>query len=1492
MRYHDPDTELVGGPTDALNFQNLSQSFGQGGPSLPPEVHSALAHALSGAVGSSVACLATYPLDLITKRLQVQRQVQRLSRARSRTGSKSSSRNSRKSTKKGHRRTESEPVVTEEEFVTEEPDGSVTIIKKIEERAEVIEEWDEEDYEAGSDEYYDGVFDACEKINYVEGWGGFYTGVFQDLARSVGNSFWYFATYNYLRQHRARAHNGGHIPVLEELAIGIAAGAVSKFFVSPISTIVTRKQTAAVLHPRGKTGVINICQDIMQEKGITGFWSGYTASLILTLNPSITFVLYESLKSAIISKKGRLRSGETFLLAAVSKAVATGLTYPFAVARTRCQVTRDSEDYVFFETHNLTEEEQVKAKKKLRKNAKKAGGVLHVLVDIIRREGVGALYDGVGAEVMKGFFSHGVSILIKESIHRAILSLYFTVLKAYHLSEDRSIKATAKLVAKEAYEGASATQKKIIDTGYKGAQKVGGVFSSSKNKVGSLVTSSKERILGRKENIIQSAHVGIKEKIGVSASALATASASALSGEKKTSLDVRDERRDHLTDRIEHVSVTEKETTIIRDTHKGSSAVGSATAKKTASSYGGDWEAGELSTLAKDRIEQWREEVSGVAVVDSETKSNAGSSFSMEKTQSKLFEAGHDSKSHAGSFGMEKTQSQFLESGRDSRNNHTTGFAVKKTESTFNDSGLDSVSHAGGFEKTKTKIFETSHDSNSHAGSFGMQKTQSKFFEAGHDSKSNAGSFGMEKTQSQFLEAGRDSRKNLKVAFADEKHQSKFIQTGLDSRSNTSGFAVEKTQNKLHETGHDSKSHAGSFGMDKTQSQFLETGRESRNNQFTGFAVKKTESTFNDSGLDSVSHAGGFEKTQTKVFETSHDSKNQFGDSHHAKFDTVRDDRSQIAAEFKSKFSDTGLHTASHKGGSTVKKSESRFSEADIDARSQVGGVSLEKTQSRLFETGHDSKSHTGGFAMEKKSSQFIETGRDSRNNLAANFVVEQNKSKFSETGLDSRSHAGGFLTEKTQSKILETGRDSRGEVGEFSIKKSESKFTESGLDSRSHAGGSYSVEKVNSIIEADRDSRNHHHNTNIGGFTVEKTQNKYSEAGRNENFAMEKSQNSVVDSRSNVSSLNVELSGSRRAESRDAHSNFDVSRTGSVRGSRVNEAYDSRSRVEEIVRDSTSHVGENYSSKGSEKNYDLAFDRSRTRVGELSLGHSHKDSEFSAEFSKSNVGESSSHGASKMDAVSHKSSTRVGGVSLGASRTESHNGLSLDVSRRHVSENVKDTMSDMSDILAAGLVVEKHSSSNESVVGSVAGSGAGAHRTTIREIHHHHHHHHSGSLSEMEKSSQHLSHGTSTSAYARPNAEYESSVSRPLGRSHVDEGFSASVSGSPLRSSCLNEFSNSVVGSQASRTRQGGERAFKSSKTMEEWRTTSGAASAVDLASLKYAEKSSRRDDAFQRDDDVRSEIYNFLGEGQKETADVSIGGKVAGITSWYDEDRGKGYK
>jgi hypothetical protein len=305
----------------------------------------------------------------------------------------------------------------------------------------------------GKHAHYTGILDAIETIYEREGGlKAFYSGVTPEVVKGVADSFLFFLAYSYVRQSRLNARDTGkHLPVLEEIGVGAVAGAFSKFWTTPLQQIVTRKQTAAMVHNDSRTtpsaNTVDIARGILREKGLQGFWSGYSASLVLTLNPSITMLLHKVLLRLLVPRAKRDDPGAriTFLVAAVSKAMASTVTYPFSLAKTRAQVSSQKPTSVSGET---SETEKPGANRDSKAARARQRTVFSTILRIAETEGISGLYQGLSAEVLKGFFSHGITMLMKDRIHTVIISLYYTVLK--YLQKFPSPEELAKRASEEA----------------------------------------------------------------------------------------------------------------------------------------------------------------------------------------------------------------------------------------------------------------------------------------------------------------------------------------------------------------------------------------------------------------------------------------------------------------------------------------------------------------------------------------------------------------------------------------------------------------------------------------------------------------------------------------------------------------------------------------------------------------------------------------------------------------------------------------------------------------------------------------------------------------------------------------------------------------------------------------------------------------------------------------------------------------------------------
>jgi hypothetical protein len=121
-----------------------------------------------------------------------------------------------------------------------------------------------------------------------------------------------------------------------ELLLGAAAGALTTLITTPVSVVTTRQQT---LPADEREGVVKTCQSIVAEEGVAGLWRGIRPSLVLCVNPAITYGSFEKIKQLVLNflNTSVLSSGAAFGVGALSKTLATVITYPYIMAKVRMQ---------------------------------------------------------------------------------------------------------------------------------------------------------------------------------------------------------------------------------------------------------------------------------------------------------------------------------------------------------------------------------------------------------------------------------------------------------------------------------------------------------------------------------------------------------------------------------------------------------------------------------------------------------------------------------------------------------------------------------------------------------------------------------------------------------------------------------------------------------------------------------------------------------------------------------------------------------------------------------------------------------------------------------------------------------------------------------------------------------------------------------------------------------------------------------------------------
>ena len=144
-----------------------------------------------------------------------------------------------------------------------------------------------------------------------EGITGLYSGFNGSLIGVASTNFAYFYWYSVVRTFYLSTQKLPKPPSTAiELSLGAIAGAVAQVFTIPVSVVTTRQQT----QPKGdKKGLIDTGREVVNsEDGVTGLWRGLKASLVLVVNPAITYGAYQRLRDLMFPGKSSLRPWESF----------------------------------------------------------------------------------------------------------------------------------------------------------------------------------------------------------------------------------------------------------------------------------------------------------------------------------------------------------------------------------------------------------------------------------------------------------------------------------------------------------------------------------------------------------------------------------------------------------------------------------------------------------------------------------------------------------------------------------------------------------------------------------------------------------------------------------------------------------------------------------------------------------------------------------------------------------------------------------------------------------------------------------------------------------------------------------------------------------------------------------------------------------------------------------------------------------------------------
>lgn len=219
----------------------------------------------------------------------------------------------------------------------------------------------------------------------------------------ASTNFAYFYWYSLIRTYyQNRGGFTSSLSTTTELILGALAGALAQIFTIPVSVITTRQQTAK---SRDRKDLMGTAKEIISEDGITGLWKGLKPSLVLCVNPAITYGAFERFKAILIKRRdSNLSPGIVFFLGALSKTIATIVTYPYIMAKVRLQWKPPKSDLKGDDGEDV--DDSLKHKRNI-----KYKGAIDVLRKVYATDGIQGLYKVIRFSSSFFFFSKKVEVV-------------------------------------------------------------------------------------------------------------------------------------------------------------------------------------------------------------------------------------------------------------------------------------------------------------------------------------------------------------------------------------------------------------------------------------------------------------------------------------------------------------------------------------------------------------------------------------------------------------------------------------------------------------------------------------------------------------------------------------------------------------------------------------------------------------------------------------------------------------------------------------------------------------------------------------------------------------------------------------------------------------------------------------------------------------------------------------------------------------------------
>ncbi|XP_042499325.1 adenine nucleotide transporter BT1, chloroplastic/mitochondrial-like [Macadamia integrifolia] len=238
--------------------------------------------------------------------------------------------------------------------------------------------------------------EVFNSIMNTDGWKGLFRGNLVNVIRVAPSKAIELFAYDTVRKNLTpKPGEQPILPIPASLVAGAVAGVSSTLCTYPLELIKTRLTIQRGVYKN----LLDAFLKILREEGPAELYRGLTPSLIgVVPYAASNYFAYDTLRKTYrkVFKQEEIGNIETLLIGSAAGAIASSATFPLEVARKQMQVGALSGRQIY-------------------KN------VFHALSSILKQEGIGGLYKGLGPSCMKLVPAAGISFMCYEACKRILV---------------------------------------------------------------------------------------------------------------------------------------------------------------------------------------------------------------------------------------------------------------------------------------------------------------------------------------------------------------------------------------------------------------------------------------------------------------------------------------------------------------------------------------------------------------------------------------------------------------------------------------------------------------------------------------------------------------------------------------------------------------------------------------------------------------------------------------------------------------------------------------------------------------------------------------------------------------------------------------------------------------------------------------------------------------------------------------------------------------